>query len=76
MSAATGERGGHVNGTIIRLVGDKGFGFIRGTDGVERFFHRSELRGASWPPDEKDPVTFDHEDAEKGPRAVNVRLAD
>jgi cold shock CspA family protein len=34
------------NGTIARLLIDKGFGFIRDESGVEHFFHRSSVRGA------------------------------
>ena len=30
-----------MNGTIKRLVSDKGFGFIAASDGNEYFFHRS-----------------------------------
>ena len=32
------------NGTIARLLIDKGFGFIRDESGVEHFFHRSSVR--------------------------------
>jgi cold shock CspA family protein len=28
-------------GTVVRLLADKGFGFIRVPEGVEYFFHRS-----------------------------------
>ena len=34
------------SGTIVRLLIDKGFGFIRDEGGVEHFFHRSAVRGA------------------------------
>ena len=34
------------NGTIARLLIDKGFGFIRDEGGIEHFFHRSSVRGA------------------------------
>ena len=33
-------------GTIARLLIDKGFGFIRDEAGLEHFFHRSAVRGA------------------------------
>ena len=33
-------------GTIARLLIDKGFGFIRDEGGIEHFFHRSSVRGA------------------------------
>jgi len=32
-------------GTIKKLVRERGFGFIQGSDGVETFFHRSALSG-------------------------------
>lgn len=64
------------NGTIKRLVSDKGFGFILASDGNEYFFHTSacsetrfdELR-------EGQSVTFDRGQGPKGPRGENVRLA-
>jgi len=32
-------------GTIKKLVGDRGFGFIQQTDGTDLFFHRSAVTG-------------------------------
>ncbi len=32
-------------GTIKKLVGDRGFGFIAQADGTEIFFHRSKVSG-------------------------------
>ena len=32
-------------GTIKKLVGDRGFGFIAQDDGTEIFFHRSKVAG-------------------------------
>jgi CspA family cold shock protein len=32
-------------GTIKKLVGDRGFGFIAQADGTEIFFHRSKVAG-------------------------------
>ncbi len=32
-------------GTIKRLVADRGFGFITQADGTELFFHRSKVTG-------------------------------
>ena len=35
-----------MTGKVIRIVGDKGFGFIRATEGeAEYFFHRTAVRG-------------------------------
>lgn len=67
---------GTIRGNINR---DRGFGFIAGEDGVDRFFHRSAVaiaEGARFEQlAENQAVEFDHEDGEKGPRAKNVRPA-
>lgn len=63
-----------MNGTIKRLVADKGFGFIVAGD-KEFFFHRSgaqefdALREGS-------KVRFEEESSPKGPRASNVQAVD
>ena len=60
-------------GTIKKIVPDRGFGFISGEDGKEYFFHRSAvqdfdlLRGG-------ERVTFEYEPSPKGPRAGRVRV--
>lgn len=62
-----------MNGTIARILQEKGFGFVKGQDSVERFFHRSAVGGAGFDMlVEGQKVTFDHEDGPKGPRATNV----
>ena len=66
-------------GTIVRLVRDRGFGFIRTEDGQEIFFHASGVTGEI-PYDslnEGQQVTFDRtqDDRGRGERAVNVRPA-
>jgi len=58
-------------GTVKRLVREKGFGFIRTTDGVEWFFHRSEAREFDTMT-EGNRVTFQETEGTKGPRAVGV----
>jgi CspA family cold shock protein len=66
-----------MNGVIKRLT-DKGFGFIT-PEGAEKdvFFHVSALVDVSFDDlREGDKVTFDTEDSDKGPRAVNVKRAD
>jgi CspA family cold shock protein len=35
-------------GTIKKLVSDRGFGFISQSDGSEIFFHRSKVTGGSF----------------------------
>lgn len=65
-----------MNGTVVRVVRDKGFGFIRGNDNIERFFHRSAVQGGGFDNlTEGQAVTFDHENGTKGPRATNVSRA-
>jgi CspA family cold shock protein len=65
-----------MNGTIKRLVSDKGFGFIAATDGVEYFFHQSSVTQTSFDQlREGQAVTFDVGQGPKGPRGENVRLA-
>jgi cold shock CspA family protein len=64
-----------MTGKIARVIPDKGFGFIKGEDGKEYFFHRSEINGfwEEFITDAK--VEFDNdENSVKGPRAANVKL--
>ncbi len=60
-------------GTIKKLVSDKGFGFIKGENG-ELFFHRSAVEGVAFE-DLREGQTVDYEEGHgpKGPRAENVR---
>jgi cold shock protein len=65
-----------MNGTVKRLVGDKGFGFVLGQDGHEYFFHQSACVGMRFDSlREGQPVTFEAGQGPKGPRAENVKLA-
>ncbi|MBU0530897.1 MAG: cold shock domain-containing protein [Candidatus Uhrbacteria bacterium] len=62
----------------IKTLTDKGFGFITGDDNPDQdiFFHNTALQGISFDElAEGDAVTFDVEEAEKGPRAINVAKA-
>ena len=69
------RRVGMPNGTIARLLIDKGFGFIRDEGGIEHFFHRSAVRGAVFELlREGQRVDFTIEESQKGPRAGEVRL--
>lgn len=63
-----------MNGTVKRLVRDRGFGFIRDGAGNEWFFHRSGAQAFD-NLSEGDRVTFDEESSSKGPRASNVKRA-
>jgi CspA family cold shock protein len=68
-----------MNGTIIRILADKGFGFIRGDDGKEYFFHRQDLQAGEFDTLVFDmeqgqtiPVVFESVPSPKGPRAGEV----
>lgn len=65
-----------MNGTIKRLVTDKGFGFVAAQDGTEYFFHQSACAETRFDDlREGQAVTFDKGQGAKGPRAENVRPA-
>jgi cold shock protein len=65
-----------MNGTIKRLVSDKGFGFILASDGNEYFFHNSACSDTRFDDlREGQAVTFDRGQGAKGPRGENVRVA-
>ncbi len=63
-----------MKGTIKRLMADKNFGFIGPSDGSKDvFFHASGLQGVQFTQlNVGDEVSFEVEQSEKGPRAVNV----
>tara|TARA_Y100000310_G_C20190308_1_gene582184 strand:- start:206 stop:397 length:192 start_codon:yes stop_codon:yes gene_type:complete len=60
-----------MQGTVKFFNEQKGFGFISGEDGKEYFVHQSGL-GEGINLQENDPVTFDVEEGDRGPKAVNV----
>ena len=65
------------NGTVKRVISDRGFGFIAAEDGKEYFFHRNEL-AESLDFDRLaggEAVSFEVEASPKGPRAVKVQAA-
>jgi len=60
-------------GTIKKLIADKGFGFIEGERG-DLFFHHSALEGISMEALQVgQQVTYEEGRGPKGPRAENVR---
>jgi len=62
-----------MKGTIKFFNVMKGFGFITGEDGKEYFVHKTGLKeGVNL--HENDSVTFDVEEGDKGPKAVNVMV--
>jgi len=63
-----------MQGTVKRVIRDRGFGFIRSNDGQEIFFHRSTLQQMNFDGiKEGEVVEFEMEKGEKGPRATSVR---
>jgi len=69
-------------GTIKKLVGDRGFGFIAPAeapaDGKDLFFHRADVGGAGFDSlRERESVTYDlGTDERRGsPKALNVKAA-
>ena len=61
-------------GTIKKIVQDRGFGFIAAADGKEYFFHRSNIESDFEALRGGEAVTFQVEAGPKGPRAARVRL--
>ena len=60
-------------GTIKKLLSDKGFGFIQGERG-DLFFHHSSVEGTSIEVLQiGQAVTYEEGRGPKGPRAENVR---
>jgi CspA family cold shock protein len=62
-----------MNGTVKFFNAMKGFGFISAEDGKEYFVHQSAL-GEGVNLNENDPVSFDVEQGDRGPKAVNVKV--
>jgi CspA family cold shock protein len=70
-------QGPKAKGRIKKMVRDRGFGFIRGDDGKEVFFHRSGLAGADYDAlSEGDAVEYVIQEGPRGPRAEFVRVAE
>ena len=66
------------SGSIARLVGDRGFGFIRDQRGQELFFHATGVEGAVFDElHEGQRVEFERENDTRGrgERAAHVRPA-
>jgi len=52
----------------------KRFGFIISDSGKDFFVHQSGLQDQNITLNENDSVTFDAEEGDRGPKAVNVKL--
>ena len=71
---AAAPSGPKVKGKIKKLVRDRGFGFVRGDDGKEVFFHRSGLGATDYDQlSEGDVVEYVVQEGPRGARAENVR---
>jgi cold shock CspA family protein len=63
-----------MDGVIVQLETDKGFGWLLGSDGVRRFFHRTAVTGCSFDElQEQLQIRFeDDASTTRGPRARSV----
>ncbi|MDN3015255.1 cold-shock protein [Neobacillus drentensis] len=61
-------------GRVKWFNGEKGFGFIEREGGDDVFVHFSAIQGEGYKTlDEGQEVTFEIENGQRGPQAVNVR---
>ena len=61
------------HGTVKWLNAEKGYGFITREDGSDVFVHFSAIQGDGYKTlEEGQAVTFEVEDSDRGPQAVNV----
>jgi CspA family cold shock protein len=71
---AVAPTGPKSRGKIKKMVRDRGFGFIRGEDGKEVFFHRSGMAGSDYDNvAEGDTVEYVIQEGPRGARAEHVR---
>lgn len=63
------------SGTVKWFDDKKGYGFIEQEDGPDVFVHHTNIAGTGFKTlNEGDKVTFDIEQGQKGPAAVNVTV--
>jgi CspA family cold shock protein len=69
------EDGTMANGIVKWFNERKGYGFIEQDEGPDVFVHHSGINATGFKSlSEGDRVSFDLEDGQKGPRAVNVTV--
>jgi CspA family cold shock protein len=61
-----------MKGTVKWYNSYKGYGFIQSEDGKEVFVHRSSIE-VETDLYENDPVEFEIEESDRGPKAMNVK---
>ncbi|MBN2603189.1 MAG: cold-shock protein [Candidatus Thermoplasmatota archaeon] len=61
-----------MNGVIKWYHSQKGYGFITNDEGKDIFVHRSQIPSGTYLR-EGDKVSFDIEEDERGPKAVNLK---
>lgn len=62
------------SGKVKWFNGEKGFGFIEREGGEDVFVHFSAIQGEGYKSlDEGQEVTFEIENGQRGPQAINVR---
>jgi len=64
-----------ITGVVKWFDGEKGYGFISCNKGDDVFVHHSQVKekGSEKDLHEDESVTFDIENGEKGPMAINVQ---
>lgn len=63
-----------MKGKVKMFNAARGFGFITGDDGKDVYVHTSAIQGGV-ALNQGDSVEYDVEQAQRGPRAINVKKA-